>query len=232
VTPKRVWMCWSTGKDSAWALHTLRAQPDVRVEKLLTTVNERHDRVAMHAVRLALLQRQAEALGLPLRVVTIPDPGPNEAYERAFAAVLAEAREAGVTHMAFGDLFLEDIRAYRERQLAGTGVEPLFPLWQQDPAALARNMVAAGLRAFVTCVDPRQLPAAFAGRPFDADFLADLPAGVDPCGERGEFHTFACEGPMFAKPIAVQGGAVVERDGFVFADLLPAGVGSTMGARR
>lgn len=232
MTPKRVWMCWSTGKDSAWALHVLRQQPDVRVEGLLTTVNERHDRVSMHAVRMELLRRQSRALGLPLRLVTLPDPCSNEDYERAFAAVLEGARKEGVSHMAFGDLFLEDVRAYRERQLSGSGVAPLFPLWQEDTGDLAGRMLEAGLRAVVTCVDPRQLPEAFAGRRFDAAFLAELPEGVDPCGERGEFHTFACEGPMFSEPISVASGPVVHREGFVYADLLPAEPEAPRASRR
>lgn len=221
VAPRRTWLAWSSGKDSAWALHTLRARPDVRVEALVTTVNEVADRVAMHAVRHTLLRRQAEALGLPLRVVPLPQPCPNAVYEARMEALLAEARAEGVTHMAFGDLFLEDVRAYRERQLEGTGVAPLFPLWGQETHALARRMVEAGLRAWITCVDPRQLPREFAGRRFDAALLDALPEGVDPCGERGEFHTFVCAGPGFRAPLPVRPGEVVERDGFVFADLLP-----------
>jgi uncharacterized protein (TIGR00290 family) len=220
--PQRVWLAWSSGKDSAWALHVLRATPAVRVEALVTTLNEVHDRVAMHAVRHSLLRQQARALGLPLRVVPLPDPCPNAAYEARMEALLAEARAEGVTHMAFGDLFLEDVRAYRERQLAGTGVEPLFPLWGAETGALARRMVAAGLRAWITCVDPRRLPRDFAGRRFDASLLEALPPDVDPCGENGEFHSFVSEGPGFAAPLAVRPGEVVERDGFVFADVLPA----------
>lgn len=223
TAPRRVWLAWSSGKDSAWALHRLRERPDLRVEALVTTLNEVHDRVAMHAVRHTLLRRQARALGLPLRIVPLPDPCPNHVYEERMAGVLAEARAEGVHHMAFGDLFLEDVRAYREHQLEGTGISPLFPLWGLDTHGLAREMVEAGLRAWITCVDPRQLDRRFAGRCFDATLLDALPAQVDPCGERGEFHTFVWRGPGFAAPLDVRPGAVVERGGFVFADLEPAG---------
>lgn len=214
---------WSSGKDSAWALHEVRRAGDVEVVGLLTTVTSEFGRVSMHAVREALLEAQAAALGLPCRKVRIPWPCPNDAYEREMAAALAEARDAGVSRVVFGDLFLEDIRAYREQKLAGTGIAPLFPLWQRDTARLARDMLAGGLEATLTCVDPRRLARGFVGRRFDEALLAALPPGVDPCGENGEFHTFASAGPMFAAPIAVAAGAVVEREGFAFADLLPAG---------
>jgi len=218
----RALLSWSSGKDSAWALHRLRQADDLELVGLVTTVNEAAGRVAMHAVRESLLAAQAAAAGLPLWRVPIPSPCSNEQYAAAMTGLVARARSEGVSVMAFGDLFLADVRAYRERQLAGTGIEPRFPLWGADTASLAREMLAAGLRARVTCVDPRQLDASFAGRAFDADFLAELPPGADPCGERGEFHTFAWAGPMFSAPIAVEPGPVVERDGFVFADLLPA----------
>jgi uncharacterized protein (TIGR00290 family) len=221
--PARALLSWSSGKDSAWALHLLRRAGEVEVVGLLTTVNETHARVAMHAVRAELLEAQARAVGLPLWPVPIPHPCSNERYEAAMGAAVARARDEGITAIAFGDLFLRDIRRYREERLAGTGVAPLFPVWEIPTRELAEEMVRAGLRARLTCVDPRQLPASFAGREFDAHLLADLPAGVDPCGERGEFHTFACDGPMFRHPVPVRAGAVVERDGFVFADLLPAG---------
>lgn len=217
---KKTWLSWSSGKDSAWSLYRLRQQPDIEVTGLVTTVNERHQRVAMHAVRLSLLQAQAEAAGLPLHVVPIPSPCSNEAYEAAMSRLIDKAKENKVTHMAFGDLFLEDIRAYRERQLSGTGIKPLFPLWQIPTDALAREMIASGLKAVITCIDPRHLAPSFAGRTFDAAFLDDLPKQIDPCGERGEFHSFAIEGPMFRHPISVTVGEVVTRDGFVFADLL------------
>ena len=215
-------LCWSSGKDSAWTLHVLRQRADVDVVGLLTTVNRAYERVAMHAVRLALLQAQADAVGLPLWQVPIPSPCSNQDYEAAMGKAVQETLDAGITMMAFGDLFLEDVRRYRERQLAGTGLTPVFPIWGVPTDALARDMVAAGLRARLTCVDPKQLPASFAGREFDAALLGDLPASADPCGERGEFHTFAYDGPMFRHPVPVQTGEIVERDGFVFADLLTA----------
>jgi uncharacterized protein (TIGR00290 family) len=217
----RALLAWSSGKDSAWALHVLRMRGEVEVAGLLTTVNQVHERVAMHAVRRTLLSEQARACGLPLREVPIPNPCPNAEYERAMSAALAQARAEGITAVAFGDLFLEDIRQYREQRLAATGMQPLFPLWGLPTAALARDMIGAGLRARITCVDPKQLARDFAGREFDAALLSDLPAAVDPCGERGEFHTFAYAGPMFSRPMAVETGEIVERDGFVFADLLP-----------
>jgi uncharacterized protein (TIGR00290 family) len=214
------WLWWSSGKDSAWALHELRAS-GVPVTALAVTVNRAFERVAMHAVRVELVRRQAEAAGLPLRVVEIPHPCSNDDYEAAFRAAAAQARREGVSAMAFGDLFLEDVRAYRERLLSGSGIAPLFPLWGRDTSRLARAMLDGGLRAVVTCVDPKQVPAELAGRAFDEELLAALPAGADPCGERGEFHTFAWDGPMFRGPVRVRAGAREQRDGFVFADLLP-----------
>jgi len=190
----QVLLAWSSGKDSAWTLHKLRTQGTVDVVGLLTTINREAGRVAMHAVRMQLLEAMSDAI--------------------------ARARAEGITQIAFGDLFLEDVRRYRENQLAGTGIQPIFPLWGLDTASLARTVVAAGLRAYLTCVDPKQLTPSFVGRTFDAQFLDELPPGVDPCGERGEFHTFAYAGPMFAAPIPIVPGAVVSRDGFVFADLL------------
>ena len=213
-------LCWSSGKDSAWTLHALRRRRDVEVVGLLTTINTEYERVAMHAVRVALLEAQAEAAGLPLWTVPIPNPCSNQEYESAMGDAVRKALAAGITMMAFGDLFLEDVRRYRETQLAGTGLTPIFPIWGLPTDALARDMVAAGLRARLTCVDPKQLPASFAGREFDAALLADLPVGVDPCGERGEFHTFAYAGPMFRHPVPIQTGEIVIRDGFVFADLI------------
>jgi len=215
------WLWWSSGKDSAWALHELRGA-GVPVTALAVTVNRAFGRVAMHAVRVDLVRRQAEAAGVSLRVVEIPNPCSNEEYEAAFRGAASAARSEGAGAMAFGDLFLADVRAYRERLLAGSGLEPLFPLWGRDTAQLARSMLAGGLRAVVTCVDPKQVPEALAGRAFDEELLAALPAGADPCGERGEFHTFAWDGPMFSRPVPVQVGERVRRDGFVFADLGPA----------
>ncbi len=213
---------WSSGKDSAWMVHVLRARGDVEVAALLTTINAPAQRVAMHAVRVELLNAQADALGLPLWTVPIPSPCPNDAYELAMADAVRRAVAEGFTHVAFADLFLEDVRRYREERLAGTGLTPIFPLFGSDTAALAREMIAAGLGARLTCVDPRVLDRRFAGRTFDAALLAELPPAIDPCGERGEFHTFAYDGPMFDRPIGIETGLVVERDGFVFADLVPA----------
>jgi uncharacterized protein (TIGR00290 family) len=212
-------LSWSSGKDSAWTLHVLRHTAGVEVVGLLTTINEAHGRVAMHAVRESLLEAQAASAGLPLWKVPIPDGCSNERYEQAMRGVIDRALGEGIDAMAFGDLFLEDIRAYREKQMQGTGIELLFPLWGRPTAALAREMIAGGLQARLTCVDPRVLDRSFAGRAFDAALLASLPAGVDPCGERGEFHTFAWSGPMFARPVVVEVGEIVERGGFAFADL-------------
>ena len=211
---------WSSGKDSAWLVHVLRQRGDVEIGALLTTVNEAAGRVAMHAVRVNVLQAQADALGLPLWQIPIPSPCPNDVYERAMAAAVERAVAAGFTHIAFGDLFLEDIRRYREEKLAGTGLTPLFPLFDADTPALAREMIAAGLRARITCLNPQVLDRRFAGREFDATLLADLPATIDPCGERGEFHTCAYDGPMFSRPVPIETGITVERDGFVFTDLV------------
>ncbi|MGE0434981.1 MAG: ATP-binding protein [Planctomycetota bacterium] len=217
-------LAWSTGKDSAWTLHTLRQSlaHEYEVVGLLTTLNVSHGRVAMHAVREELLHAQAAAVGLPVQIVELPWPCPNEVYEQRMAAAVQAAVARGVQCMAFGDLFLDDVRRYREEKLAGTGLQPVFPLWKRPTAGLAREMIAAGLRATITCVDPAQLPATFIGREFDAALLDELPASADPCGENGEFHTFVHAGPMFAAPLAVRTGEVVERDGFVFADVLPA----------
>jgi len=217
----RTLLAWSSGKDSAWALHVLREQGEVDVVGLLTTFNEAFDRVAMHAVRRELVESQAAAAGLPLVPVMIPWPCSNEEYERRMRAAIAAAREQGVTRIAFGDLFLEDVRDYRIKMLADSGIEPLFPIWcspAQTPA-LARRMIASGLETVLTCVDPKQLDGRFVGRPFDAQFLAELPASVDPCGERGEFHTFCYRGPMFARDLSVTVGESVVRDGFHFAEL-------------
>ncbi len=225
MKPKAL-LSWSSGKDSAWALHLLRQSGDVEVVGLVTTFNAAFGRVAMHGVREALVREQAAAAGLPLWPVPLPWPCSDETYEELMRGVVEKAREEGVTVFAFGDLFLADIRAYRERQLAGTGLTPAFPVWgaPEETPALAREMIAGGLRATLTCVDPKQLSPAFAGREFDARLLADLPPGVDPCGERGEFHTFCHAGPMFSRPIPVRVGETVLRDGFQFADLMAASV--------
>jgi uncharacterized protein (TIGR00290 family) len=218
MRPKAL-VSWSSGKDSAFALHEARCAGELEIVGLLTTVNRQFERVAMHAVRIELLRRQAEVAGLPIALVEIGWPCPNEAYEAAMGEVLRRARGEGVTHVVFGDLFLADIRAYREVQLAPLGLTPVFPLWQRDTRALAHAMIDSGLTARLTCVDPRVLDRRFAGRAFDRALLVELPAGIDPCGENGEFHTFVTGGPMFARPIEVALGELVERDGFVFADL-------------
>ncbi len=215
-------LSWSSGKDSAWTLYQLQQSEIYEVAGLVTTVNQAFERVAMHAVRIALLRAQADAAGLPLHIIELPWPCSNEEYEQRMAAFIAKVREMGIGHMAFGDLFLEDVRQYREQQLAGTGITPVFPLWGQPTSELAQSMVAAGLQAVLTCVDPGQLAQEFVGRDFDAGLLDDLPAAVDPCGENGEFHSFVFAGPMFQHAIPLRKGQVVERDGFVFADLLPA----------
>ena len=217
-------LSWSSGKDSAYALHRLRRDPTVELVGLLTTVNTTFERVAMHAVRRDLLSRQAEATGLPLVEVPIPYPCSNEDYEAAMGSALADLEGRGVTHLAFGDLFLEDIRAYRDAMLEPTALEPLYPAWcgPDRTAAVAQEMIELGMQAVLTCVDPRRLDERFAGRRFDAALLEELPEGVDPLGENGEFHTFATHGPMFSSPLSVTVGEVVRREGFVFADLLPA----------
>lgn len=216
----KILISWSSGKDSAWMLHTLRRQHPAEIAGLLTTTNEVFDRVAMHAVRRELLQAQADAAGLPLHVVPLPWPCSNEEYEQRIGTAVTGFVADGFTHVAFGDLFLEDVRRYREERLAGSGLEPLFPIWKtKSTADLAEDMIAGGLQARLTCIDPRKLGRDFAGRTFDRSLIADLPEGADPCGENGEFHSFAFAGPMFNHPIAVRLGEVVERDGFVFADL-------------
>ena len=222
MTPKKTLLSWSSGKDSAWALHLLRRRSDLEVVGLVTTVNKPYQRVAIHAVRVALLQRQAAAAGLALHLIDLPSPCSNAEYEQAMAAFVEQSKQRGIECMAFGDLFLADIKEYREAKLSGTGITPLFPLWQMPTNKLAKEMIRSGLRAVVTCVDPKQLPVRFAGREFNEQFLADLPAQVDPCGERGEFHTFAFAGPMFATALKIELGEVVERDGFGYADVLPA----------
>jgi uncharacterized protein (TIGR00290 family) len=216
-----VWVSWSSGKDSAWALHGLRSDPTYRVAGLLTTVTETFDRVSIHGVRLSLLRRQARELRLPLHVVRIPYPCPNPIYERAMAAAVAIARREGVRGIAFGDLFLEDVRRYREERLRGSGLRAVFPLWGRETSELAREIVASGMKSKIVCVDPRRLPARFAGREFDHDLLAELPPEVDPCGERGEFHTFVYAAPDFRRAIPLRRGRSVERDGFRFVDFAP-----------
>jgi len=215
-------VAWSSGKDSAYALELARRAGEVEVVGLLTTVTEDYARVSMHGVREEVLELQARAAGLPLRRVRIPAGCVNAEYERRMGEAVARARADGVTHVVFGDIFLEEVRVYRERMLAGTGISPVFPLWGRETQTLAREMLDAGLAATVVCVDPRRLPASFAGRVFDAALLGELPPGIDSCGENGEFHTCVTDGPMFATALALQSGEVVLREGFVFAVLIPA----------
>jgi uncharacterized protein (TIGR00290 family) len=218
---KKILLSWSSGKDSAWSLHVLRQQAEYEIAGLITTINSAFDRVAMHSSRRVLVEMQAEAAGLPLIAVPLPWPCSNADYECAMKKVCDEAVAAGVSAIAFGDLFLEDIRAYREKQLKDTGLEPLFPVWKIPTDALAQEMIKGGLRARLVCIDPKKLSPDFAGRDFNEQLLRDLPAGVDPCGENGEFHTFVYAGPMFNREIPVVAGERIERDGFWYADVLP-----------
>ena len=222
----KILLSWSSGKDSAWALHVLRQRYPDAVAGLLTTVNEAVQRVAMHAVRRELLEAQAAAAGLPLRVVPIPDPCSNDEYESRMRDCIDQVTRERFTHVAFGDLFLEDVRRYRERNLEGTGLAPLFPLWQMPTRQLASEMIAGGLRARLACVDTRVLDASFAGREFDAALLADLPDGIDPCGENGEFHTCVYDGPMFTSPLPIDTGVAVTRPPFAWRDFTPSTVSS------
>jgi uncharacterized protein (TIGR00290 family) len=217
----KVLLSWSSGKDSAWTLHLLRKRPDIEVVALLTTFNSVADRVAMHAVRRALVEAQAERTGIPLWAVELPYPCSNPEYEERMRVVCQRATAEGIAAVAFGDLFLQEIRDYRVRQLRGNGLEPLFPVWQIPTGQMGRDMIAAGVKAKITCVDPSKLAKSFAGHDYDLSLLQALPPGIDPCGENGEFHTFVYESPVFSRPIGVRRGEVVERDGFVFADLLP-----------
>ena len=218
---KKVLLSWSSGKDSAWTLQLLLGCADLQVTGLVTSFNTEANRVAMHAVRRSLVESQAERTNLPLWAVELPWPCSNSEYEDRMRVVCQRAVAEGITVMAFGDLFLQDIRDYRVRQLQGTGLEPLFPLWQIPTKDLAFDTIAAGVKAKITCVDPSKLAKSFAGRDFDQPFLEALPPGVDPCGENGEFHTFVHDAPVFSRPIPVLSGDTVERGGFVFADVLP-----------
>ncbi|HEX4134146.1 MAG TPA: ATP-binding protein [Bryobacteraceae bacterium] len=221
-TPQRTLLSWSSGKDSAWSFQLLQQNPDIEITALLTTFNAAANRVAMHAVRRELVEAQALRLGLPLWSIDLPWPCPNQVYEGLMAGMLDRAREQGITAVAFGDLFLEDIRQYRERQMEGTGLSPLFPVWQIPTAELAEELLDSGVKAKVTCVDLAKLEASYSGREYDREFLRSLPSEIDPCGENGEFHTFVYEAPFFPRPIKVTLGEIVVRDGFAFADLAPA----------
>jgi uncharacterized protein (TIGR00290 family) len=215
-------IAWSSGKDSAWALHETRVAGEFEIVGALTTVTDTFHRVSMHGIREELLRAQLDAADLRLVIVHIPYPCPNEIYERKMTEAMAAARASGVTHIIFGDLFLEDVRAYRERQLSGTGIAPVFPLWGRPTRALAEDMIAAGTEAYVCTVDLKKLPVSFAGHRFDRMLLAALPEGIDPCGENGEFHSFVSAGPMLWRKVEVKNGETVERDGFAYTDLLPA----------
>ncbi|MBN1670568.1 MAG: adenine nucleotide alpha hydrolase [Kiritimatiellae bacterium] len=221
MTRKQVLLSWSSGKDSAWALHLLRRDPAVEVVGLFSVLNARFNRVSMHATRADLLRRQAQAAGLPLETIKLPDPCTMEQCDAVMGEFVAGCAAKGIERMAFGDLFLEDVRGYREKQMAGTGIEPLFPLWGMPSAELAEGMLAAGLVAYLSSVDLKKLPVSFAGRRWSHELLRELPAGVDPCGENGELHTVVAAGPMFAAPIAVEVGEIVERNGFAYADIVP-----------
>ncbi len=221
MNPRRLLLSWSSGKDSAWCLHVLRQAADFEIVGFFTTFNAAHDRVAIHGVRRDLVEAQGAAAGLPVHWIPLTDQCTNQEYEASMRAFSASAIAQGISHFAFGDLFLQDIRDYRERLFAGTGIKPVFPLWKLETAALAAEMVSAGVRGYLTCIDMRKLGREFAGRRYDFDLLRDLPPDVDPCGENGEFHTFCCDGPMFDRPIAVQSGHNVQRNEFVFTDLVP-----------
>ena len=216
-------LSWSGGKDSALALHELLMDPTVDLRGLLTTVTDGYDRVSMHGVRTSLVSAQAAALEIPLWSVRIPPSATNEQYERAMVDVFGSIRRDGVEAIAFGDLFLTDVRAYRERLVEGTGLRPVFPLWGKETVDLAQRFVSCGFKAVVVCVDPRQIDVSHCGAEYDDALLRALPGSADPCGERGEFHTFVYDGPMFSQPIETRRGVVVEREGFVFCDLLPDG---------
>lgn len=218
--PKRAWLAWSSGKDSAWALHVVRQSEKFEIVALLTTVSDIHRRVSMHAVREDVLELQARAAGLPLHKVAIPSPCSHEVYAAAMGEAMERARADGVTDVVFGDLLLEDVRDYRIARLAAVGMRAHFPLWGRETRELAWEMIAGGLRAFVTCVDPKRLAPSFAGAAYDAEFLRTLPEGVDPCAENGEFHTCVVAGPMFDASLPVRVGEIVERDGFIFADVV------------
>ena len=217
---KKTLLSWSSGKDSAWALHRLQQDPEIDVVGLFCTVNQKFDRVAMHGVRREFLELQAERVDLPLDIIDIPYPCSNDEYETQMSIFIDRAIANKIECCAFGDLYLEDVRQYRENNLKGTGITPLFPLWGMPTEELSREMVKSGLRAIITCIDPKSLPDKFVGREYDLSFLADIPEKVDPCGENGEFHSFAFEGPMFRESIGVSGGEIVYRDGFVFSELL------------
>jgi len=216
---KKTLMSWSSGKDSAWALYQLQKNPEIELVGLFCTVNREFDRVAMHGVRIDLLKEQAKSIGLPLQIIEIPNPCSNEIYEKIMGEFTRKCIEEKIDHFAFGDLFLKDVRQYREDKLKGTGIKPIFPIWGIPTPELSKKMIASGLRTVITCIDPKQIPENFIGKEFDYNFLDSLPNSVDPCGENGEFHSFVFDGPMFKNKIEIQLGEIVDRDGFVFADI-------------
>ena len=218
---KKTLLSWSSGKDSAWALHVLQQQQDIEVVGLFCTFNEKYKRGAMHAVRTELIIQQAERTGIPLHLIPIPDPCSDAAYKTIMESFIEEVKSEGIDSIAFGDLFLEDVRRYREDNLAGTGITPIFPLWKIPTDELSHQMINSGLRAVITCIDPKQLPGDFSGHEYNSTFLEKIPDTVDPCGEKGEFHSFAYDGPMFKGKVNICIGETITRDGFVFTDVLP-----------
>jgi len=218
---RKTLMSWSSGKDSAWALHKLQRNPEIDLVGLFCTVNKEFDRVAMHGVRVELLKKQAKSIGLPLEIIEIPYPCSNAEYEKIMSQFVERAKIDNIEYFAFGDLFLEDVRNYREEKLKGSGIKPIFPIWGIPTDKLSREMISSGLRTVITCVNPKQIPKEFVGREFDESFLDSLPETIDPCGENGEFHSFVFDGPMFKEPIEIFMGDIVHRDDFVFADVLP-----------
>lgn len=218
---KKILLSWSSGKDSAWALYTLSKNPDVDILGLFTVMNEKYDRVSMHSTREELLYLQAEAIGLPIETINIPDPCTNEQCDTIMRQFVRKSAAAGIECMAFGDLFLEDIRQYRVNQMKGTGIEPIFPLWGLPTRSLANEMISAGIEAYVSCVDLKKLPARFAGEKWTSDLVAQFPENIDPCGENGELHTVVVDGPMFRTSVQVKIGEILERNGFAYADIIP-----------
>lgn len=216
---RKTLISWSSGKDSAWALYKLQQETEIDLVGLFCTVNNEFNRVSMHAVRVELLQQQAKCIGLPLEIIEIPYPCSNNLYEEIMALFVEKAKKANIEHFAFGDLFLEDVRKYREEKLNGTGITPIFPIWGIPTDKLSKEMIGSGLRAVITCVDPKQIPKELIGREYNESFLNDIPDGVDPCGEKGEFHSFVFDGPMFKKHMEISVGNVIQRDGFVFVDV-------------
>ena len=218
---RKALMSWSSGKDSAWALHKLQQNPEIELVGLFCTVNKEFDRVAMHGVRVELLQKQAESIGLPLEIIEIPYPCSNAEYEKIMGQFVERVKNDNIEYFAFGDLFLEDVRNYREEKLKGSGIKPVFPIWGMPTDKLSREMISSGLRTVITCINPKQTPKEFVGKEFDEDFLDSLPGTIDPCGENGEFHSFVYDGPMFKDKIEIFVGDIIHRDDFVFADVLP-----------